>query len=230
MANQSDSRGELPPPRLGSRSAGLAFNARLDQSKMRNAGAYLKANSAQRGLGQATQDIDVDTRAIQMQKWSMRYWLVPQAAGSEGEPRPFDSLNSAFDIRNAVRYRYPLRVSTGLFIVVNFLFVVYDASRFGTDLSPGSTFFTVLLLRLVGLLPAALGLVLFTYSPYYRTFSWICTPFVFALGALTVTYSIVGDDPGEFFVALRAAVFFCYLPNLVDNLRCVLQVRQKDSM
>lgn len=196
MAAENDPRGELPPPRVGSRSAGLAFN-KLENGKMRNAGAYLKANSAQSGLGQGDDSLSIDTRAIQLQRWSMKYWLVPAAAGNEGEPTPFDSLNSAFDIRNAVRYRQPLRISTILFILVNFLFVVYDVARFGSDLTVGSTFFTVLLLRLVGLLPAALGLVLFTYSSFYRTNSWICTPFIFSLGALTVTYSVVGDDPGK---------------------------------
>jgi len=205
MASDGDQRGALPPPRVASRSAGLALKSHLEHGKMRNAGAYLKANSASHGIGQVDDSFTIDTRAIQMQRWSMKYWLVPHAAGNDGEPKPFDNLNSAFDIRNAVRYRMPLRVSTALFIFVNFLFVVYDASRFGADLTVGSTFFTVLLLRLVGLLPAALGLVLFTYSTWYRTYSWMCTPFIFALGALTVTYSIVGDDPGEF-VAMRAAV------------------------
>jgi hypothetical protein len=56
----------------------------------------------------------------------------------------------------------------------------------------------VLLLRLLGLLPAALGLIVFTYSSFYRLHSWVIAPFVFALGALTVTYSIVGQDPGAF--------------------------------
>lgn len=175
------------PQRAPSRAAGLTLARSPSNYDLTTTGAYL----ANAGSKVGAEDLAHDHRSVHLASLALQYYRLDK----EGNASPHDMLNFAFNVRNADRFKNALRAATAVFILVNFGFVAYDIGRFGTD---NSTFLTVLLIRLGGILPAAIAIMALTFTQWYRTHSWLLIPFIFALGALSVAYSVVGEDPGPF--------------------------------
>eukprot|EP01138_Halocafeteria_seosinensis_P007549 gb/GECG01007717.1/.p1 GENE.gb/GECG01007717.1/~~gb/GECG01007717.1/.p1 ORF type:complete len:1712 (+),score=216.63 gb/GECG01007717.1/:1-5136(+) len=186
---------------LDKRKARLSAGMDLSVRDLSAAESYLSASvdrSLIRKLG------PVDHQNLRLNKCSLKYESV-----HDGVAKPQPLLNVAFEMRNALRYRPAVRWSTFILGALSLLMIPYDINRFGAD---SDRFIGALLLRLCGIVPVCLALILFTYSDKFRTHSnYLLIPGFF-VGSIVVAYSIMSEDPGYGIFAFSIVYIYSFTP------------------
>lgn len=138
----------------------------------------------------------VDHLSLELNKVSLNF----ETTSSDGKKKPSPLLNTAFEMRNAIRYRTSVRWSTFVLGAISLFMIPYDINRFGAG---SDRFLAALLLRLCGIVPLCIGVILFTYSDKFRTHSRRLLIPGFCVGGIVVAYSILSEDPGTSLLSLR---------------------------